>query len=112
MDFRALHVFSQRLLLPLHHMNNHELLIPTVSLSIIFFLAYEKNKKMWQEMLAGTPAGQKCCIRAKIDMNSHNGCLRDPTIYRYKNEAHPRTGTKYKYVLEIAPLFSKNIFHA
>lgn len=112
MDFRVPHVFSQRLLLPLHHMNNHELLIPAVSLSIIFFLAYEKNKKMWQEMLAGTPAGQKCCIRAKIDMNSHNGCLRDPTIYRCKNEAHPRTGTKYKYVLEIAPLFSKNIFHA
>lgn len=52
--------------------------------------------KMWGEMLKGTPIGQKCCIRAKIDMSSDNGCMRDPTIYRCKNEAHPRTGTKYK----------------
>ncbi|KAG5673819.1 hypothetical protein PVAND_003834 [Polypedilum vanderplanki] len=56
----------------------------------------EKNFEMWNEMLAGTEKGQKCCIRAKIDMSSPNGCLRDPTIYRCKNEPHPRTGTKYK----------------
>ena len=35
-------------------------------------------------------------MRAKIDMQSLNGCLRDPTIYRCKPEAHPATGTKYK----------------
>lgn len=51
---------------------------------------------MWQEMLKGSAEGQKCCVRAKIDMESLNGCLRDPTIYRCKNEPHPRTGTKYK----------------
>jgi len=56
----------------------------------------EKNMAMWSEMLKGTEAGQKCCVRAKIDMSSDNGCMRDPTIYRYKNEPHPRTGTKYK----------------
>lgn len=56
----------------------------------------EKNLKMWEEMKAGTPFGQKCCVRAKIDMNSVNGCMRDPTIYRCKNEPHPRTGDKYK----------------
>lgn len=56
----------------------------------------EKNLQMWQEMLKGTPLGQKCCVRAKIDMSSHNGCMRDPTIYRCKNEPHPRTGTQYK----------------
>lgn len=56
----------------------------------------EKNLKMWEEMKKGSPIGQKCCIRAKIDMKSPNGCLRDPTIYRCKNEPHPRTGTKYK----------------
>lgn len=56
----------------------------------------DKNMKMWSEMINGTEYGQKCCVRAKIDMSSANGCLRDPTIYRCKNEPHPRTGTKYK----------------
>ncbi|EDV94976.1 bifunctional glutamate/proline--tRNA ligase [Drosophila grimshawi] len=56
----------------------------------------EKNLSLWQEMLQGSAAGQKCCVRAKIDMSSPNGCMRDPTIYRCKNEPHPRTGTKYK----------------
>ncbi|KAJ3655807.1 hypothetical protein Zmor_014918 [Zophobas morio] len=57
---------------------------------------YEQNLKLWEEMKKGTEKGQKCCIRAKIDMQSPNGCLRDPTIYRCKNEPHPRTGDKYK----------------
>ncbi|XP_030371393.1 bifunctional glutamate/proline--tRNA ligase [Scaptodrosophila lebanonensis] len=56
----------------------------------------EKNLSMWQQMLEGSDYGQKCCVRAKIDMTSPNGCMRDPTIYRCKNEPHPRTGTKYK----------------
>ncbi|XP_034131369.1 bifunctional glutamate/proline--tRNA ligase isoform X2 [Drosophila guanche] len=56
----------------------------------------EKNLSLWQEMIKGSEAGQKCCVRAKIDMSSPNGCMRDPTIYRCKNEPHPRTGTKYK----------------
>ncbi|XP_046685858.1 LOW QUALITY PROTEIN: bifunctional glutamate/proline--tRNA ligase-like, partial [Homalodisca vitripennis] len=56
----------------------------------------EKNMKMWEEMKAGTEYGQKCCVRARIDMSSANGCMRDPTIYRCKNEPHPRTGDKYK----------------
>lgn len=47
-------------------------------------------------MKNGTAKGQECCVRAKIDMQSPNGCLRDPTIYRCKNEPHPRTGTQYK----------------
>ncbi|XP_063220918.1 bifunctional glutamate/proline--tRNA ligase isoform X1 [Bacillus rossius redtenbacheri] len=56
----------------------------------------DQNMKLWQEMKEGTELGQKCCVRAKIDMSSVNGCMRDPTIYRCKNEPHPRTGTKYK----------------
>ena len=40
-------------------------------------------------------------MRAKIDMQSLNGCLRDPTIYRCKPEAHPATGTKYKVRINI-----------
>ncbi|KAM6467592.1 bifunctional glutamate/proline--tRNA ligase isoform 2-T2 [Liasis olivaceus] len=55
----------------------------------------EKNLQMWEEMKKGTEYGQTCCLRAKIDMNSNNGCLRDPTLYRCKNQPHPRTGNKY-----------------
>lgn len=51
---------------------------------------------MWADMQAGTDYGQKCCVRAKIDMKSDNGCLRDPAIYRCKPEPHPHTGLKYK----------------
>ena len=56
----------------------------------------EKNWHMWQEMLKGTEYGQQCCIRAKIDMNSDNGAMRDPTLYRCKNETHVSTGDKFK----------------
>ncbi|XP_077195866.1 bifunctional glutamate/proline--tRNA ligase isoform X5 [Paroedura picta] len=55
----------------------------------------EKNLQMWEEMRKGTEYGQTCCLRAKIDMSSNNGCLRDPTLYRCKNQPHPRTGNKY-----------------
>uniref|UniRef100_A0A0K0F7W7 Bifunctional glutamate/proline--tRNA ligase (inferred by orthology to a D. melanogaster protein) n=1 Tax=Strongyloides venezuelensis TaxID=75913 RepID=A0A0K0F7W7_STRVS len=56
----------------------------------------EKNIEMWDEMKKGSEKGIKCCVRMKIDMNSNNGTLRDPTIYRCKPEAHIRTGNKYK----------------
>ncbi|XP_035992130.1 bifunctional glutamate/proline--tRNA ligase isoform X2 [Fundulus heteroclitus] len=56
----------------------------------------EQNMKMWAEMKAGTEYGQMCCMRAKIDMSSNNGCMRDPTLYRCKNSPHPRTGSAYK----------------
>ncbi|KAK2575430.1 hypothetical protein KPH14_008339 [Odynerus spinipes] len=56
----------------------------------------EKNLELWSEMQKGSAKGQECCVRAKIDYQSANGCLRDPTIYRCKPEPHPRTGTKYK----------------
>ncbi|XP_055581711.1 bifunctional glutamate/proline--tRNA ligase isoform X4 [Falco cherrug] len=55
-----------------------------------------KNLQMWEEMKKGTEYGQTCCLRAKIDMNSNNGCMRDPTLYRCKNQPHPRTGSTYK----------------
>ncbi|KAK2919718.1 bifunctional glutamate/proline--tRNA ligase isoform X3 [Channa argus] len=56
----------------------------------------ERNMQMWSEMKAGTEYGQTCCMRAKIDMSSNNGCMRDPTLYRCKNAPHPRTGNTYK----------------
>jgi len=36
------------------------------------------------------------CIRAKLDMQHKVKCLRDPVMYRVKNVAHHRTGSKYK----------------
>lgn len=56
----------------------------------------EKNLSMWTQMLNGTQYGQQCCVRAKIDMQNDNGCMRDPTIYRCKNEPHPKTNFTYK----------------
>ncbi|XP_053293504.1 bifunctional glutamate/proline--tRNA ligase isoform X3 [Pleuronectes platessa] len=55
----------------------------------------EQNMKMWSEMKAGTESGQACCMRAKIDMKSNNGCMRDPCLYRCKTASHPRTGNTY-----------------
>ncbi|KAH7960307.1 hypothetical protein HPB49_018598 [Dermacentor silvarum] len=56
----------------------------------------EQNLKLWEEMKKGSERGLKCCVRAKIDMNSNNGCMRDPALYRCKIMDHPRTGSKYK----------------
>lgn len=56
----------------------------------------EKNLQMWREMIDGTTKGQTYCLRAKIDMKSDNGAMRDPTIYRCKPQEHPRTGNKYR----------------
>ena len=56
----------------------------------------EKNLKMWDEMKRGTEFGHKCAVRAKMNMKSDNGCMRDPAIYRCKDEPHPATGDKYK----------------
>ncbi|XP_016020562.2 bifunctional glutamate/proline--tRNA ligase isoform X2 [Rousettus aegyptiacus] len=55
----------------------------------------EKNLQMWEEMKKGSQLGQACCLRAKIDMSSNNGCMRDPTLYRCKTQPHPRTGSKH-----------------
>ncbi|KAI0212898.1 Bifunctional glutamate/proline--tRNA ligase [Lamellibrachia satsuma] len=55
-----------------------------------------ENLRRWCEMKQGSECGLKCCVRAKMDMKSDNGCLRDPTIYRCKSMDHPRTGNKYK----------------
>uniref|UniRef100_A0A914DU73 glutamate--tRNA ligase n=1 Tax=Acrobeloides nanus TaxID=290746 RepID=A0A914DU73_9BILA len=56
----------------------------------------ETNLQLWEEMKKGSDRGKQCCVRLKIDMKHNNGALRDPTIYRCKEETHVRTGNKYK----------------
>ena len=56
----------------------------------------EENMKLFDEMKKGTPVGLKNCLRAKLDYKSDNGCLRDPVLYRCRDEVHVEHGTKYK----------------
>jgi len=57
----------------------------------------EENLRLFEEMKKGSPEGQKCVLRAKINNQSVNGTMRDPAIYRVVvSPAHHRTGTKYK----------------
>ncbi|KZO97792.1 glutamate-tRNA ligase [Calocera viscosa TUFC12733] len=50
----------------------------------------------FEEMKAGTPEGQRWCIRAKISYDDVNGALRDPVIYRCNLTPHHRTGSTWK----------------
>jgi len=53
----------------------------------------EINRFNFCEMISGNLTN--CCLRAKIDYKSKNGCMRDPVIFRQKNQSHPRHGSKY-----------------
>ena len=52
----------------------------------------EDNLKVFEDLLLGVPYAQKFCMRAKIDMSSLNGTMRDPVLYRFNETPHHRTG--------------------
>jgi glutamyl-tRNA synthetase len=54
----------------------------------------EENMAIFKQMLEGSVEGW--CMRAKMNMQDKAKCLRDPVMYRCKNEPHHRHGTKYK----------------
>jgi len=58
--------------------------------------AIEENLQRFEEMKSGSVDGQKWYIRAKMDMQSNNGAMRDPVIYRCSPEPHHRTGNEWK----------------
>ena len=56
----------------------------------------KENLKLFELMCTGSKDGQQWCMRAKIDMDSKNGCLRDPVFFRTNLTPHHRTHAKYK----------------
>jgi len=58
--------------------------------------AVEKNLETFNEMKKGTSTGFTFALRAKMDYKSDNGCLRDPVLYRCRDEEHLIHGNKYK----------------
>lgn len=55
----------------------------------------EENLELFEKMKNGDFEAGKCCLRAKIDMNSPSLFMRDPVIYRIQYLDHHRIGRKW-----------------
>ena len=55
----------------------------------------EENLRLFEEMRAGKYKDGEKTLRARIDMTHPNLLMRDPLLYRIKNEHHHRTGDKW-----------------
>lgn len=55
----------------------------------------EENLDLLERMKSGEFEEGACTLRAKIAMNHVNILMRDPVIYRIRNEAHHQTGRKW-----------------
>ncbi|MBQ7173121.1 MAG: glutamine--tRNA ligase/YqeY domain fusion protein [Clostridia bacterium] len=55
----------------------------------------EESLDLFRRMKAGEFPEGKYTLRAKIDLESGNFCMRDPVIYRIKYVEHHRQGTKW-----------------
>ena len=51
------------------------------------------HRDMWDDMKNGD---LNAVLRIRLDIQSTNGCMRDPTIYRVVNQPHQHTGDRYK----------------
>lgn len=56
----------------------------------------EDAMKYFKAMCSGSEEGAVWCLRAKIDMQSDNGTMRDPVLFRQNTTPHHRSGTTYK----------------
>ena len=54
-----------------------------------------ENLAMFEKMANGAFAEESCVLRAKIDMAAPNIVMRDPTLYRIRNQDHHRTGSRW-----------------
>ena len=56
----------------------------------------EQNLKIFDDMIKGEEYAKTYIVRAKLSVDNPNKCMRDPTMYRFKDEHHQRTGHQWK----------------